>query len=143
MTRRRPIPVQIRALVATDARHRCGYCLAPEVLMGTPMTIDHIVPEAAGGRLERANLWLACNRCNTYKAAQVEAKDTATGQLVRLFNPRVDDWWEHFAWSADGTRMVGRSSCGRATIAALHLNNDHIVATRRQWVEVGWWPPDD
>ena len=82
--------------------------------MGTPMTIDHVVPEAVGGTLEVANLWLACSRCNTFKAAQVQARDPETGHSVNLFRPREDDWREHFAWSADGTHIIGRTERGRA-----------------------------
>lgn len=110
--------------------------------MGAPMTIDHIVPEAVGGSLEVANLWLACSRCNTFKAAQVQAKDPDTDHLVDLFHPHAADWREHFSWSTDGTHIIGRTACGRATIATLHLNHSHIIVTRRQWVAAGWWPPD-
>lgn len=143
MPRKRSIPDRLRAQVAEQARYRCGYCLSTEVLMGAPMTTDHIVPEAVGGPLEADNLWLACSRCNTFKAAQVQARDSETDRLVNLFNPRDDDWREHFRWSEDGTHVVGRTACGRATIAALQLNNSYIIVTRREWVAAGWWPPQD
>ena len=46
------------------------------------------------------------------------------GATVPLFNPRMQNWVEHFAWSADGIRILGRTSIGRATVAALHLSDD-------------------
>ena len=32
-------------------------------------------------------------------------------------------WSDHFTWSADGTRILGRTPCGRATVVCLQLNN--------------------
>lgn len=60
---------------------------------------------------------------------------------VRLFNPRTQQWSKHFAWSEDGTEIIGITACGRATAIALHLNNNIAVTVRRQWVSAGWHPP--
>ncbi|MEE8392307.1 MAG: hypothetical protein V3S14_16135 [Anaerolineae bacterium] len=38
-------------------------------------------------------------------------------------------------------RVIGLTATGRATVVALRLNNDEIVATRLLWVQVGWHPP--
>jgi hypothetical protein len=62
-------------------------------------------------------------------------------EAVALFNPRQQHWSEHFGWSRDGTEIVGLTSCGRATIDALKMNNPRIVRSRRLWVSVGWHPP--
>ncbi len=43
------IPTALKKRISQDARYRCGYCLRSEELMGMPMTLDHIIPEAAGG----------------------------------------------------------------------------------------------
>ncbi|MBI3913342.1 MAG: hypothetical protein HY327_04045 [Chloroflexi bacterium] len=40
-------------------------------------------------------------------------------------------------------RVIGRSACGRATVAALHLNNVILVEARRLWAKAGWHPPED
>ena len=66
-----------------------------------------------------------------------------TGEELPLFNPRVDAWNVHFEWSDDGALIVGKTPCGRAAVVALHLNSPEIVVTRRLWVSVGWWPPQD
>jgi hypothetical protein len=101
------------------------------------------VPEAAGGPTIEENLWLACVRCNQFKADRTHAQDPLTGELVALFNPRIQVWKEHFAWSTDGTEIIGLTPCGRATVIALHLNRELAILARRQWVSVGWWPPQD
>jgi hypothetical protein len=62
--------------------------------------------------------------------------------LVPLFNPRRQSWSEHFVWSDDGTRILGKTPIGRATIVALQLNNLISVVVRRHWVPAGWHPPD-
>ena len=63
------------------------------------------------------------------------------GERIALFNPRQQVWIEHFAWSEDGTEIIGKTACGRAIVAALGMNNVEIVVARRSWVSVGWWPP--
>ena len=72
---------------------------------------------------------------------KTEADDAVTGQRVALLNPRLDKWPEHFEWSADGTRIIGRIPKGRATVAALQLNSLIAVTVRREWVSAGWHPP--
>jgi HNH endonuclease len=57
---RTPVPAWLRERVAAQSRHRCGYCLTAEAITGTPLVIDHLIPEALGGPTEEANLWLAC-----------------------------------------------------------------------------------
>jgi len=61
--------------------------------------------------------------------------------MIPLYHPRQQRWSDHFGWSPDGTAVVGRSLIGRATVEALRLNNEYIMATRRIWVAAGWWPP--
>ncbi len=69
--------------------------------------------------------------------------DPETIAQVLLFNPREQDWEGHFRWREDATLILGRTACGRATITALQLNNDHLVRARRRWVMAGWHPPED
>lgn len=137
------IPVELRQQVRADADGRCGYCQTLEVLIGMPLECEHLHPEAHGGLTARENLWLACTRCNAFKGDRIDAVDPETGETVPLFNPRTQIWMEHFAWSPDGTLIVGRTPIGRATAIALRLNNEHIIVARGFWVEAGWWPPDE
>jgi hypothetical protein len=134
---------ELRERVGTEAGHRCGYRLTQEWVVGTSMEVDHILPEALGGRTAIANLWLACSPCNARKADRITAIDPKTATLVRLFHPRRQVWSQHFAWSAEGDRIVGTSPIGRATVVALDLNRAPLVLSRRERVRVGWHPPGD
>jgi len=133
----------LRAKVAAQARHRCGYCLTAEAIVGTPMELDHLIPEALGGLSAEDNLWLACSLCNDSKGCRIAAEDPSTGEVVRLFNPRHQDWHEHFAWSENGSVITGQTPVGRATVVALSLNRPTLVVARRAWIAVGWHPPND
>jgi hypothetical protein len=137
------IPADLRRQVRSDARERCGYCLSPERLLGIALEVEHLVPESAGGETERENLWLACRRCNALKADRCSATDPLTSQITPLFDPRHGIWNEHFRWSPDGTRIIGLTPSGRATVDALQLNHPLIVMTRELWVRAGVHPPRD
>lgn len=137
------IPKALRARVAAQARYRCGYCLMQESVVGTPMELDHLIPESLGGTTEEGNLWLACSLCNDHKNDRIAALDPMTGDVVRLFDPRRQRWSDHFMWSDEGTRIMGQTPIGRATVIALHLNRPSLVQARRAWVRVGWHPPAD
>ncbi len=137
------LSASLRRRVRAQARYRCGYCLRTEELAGERMTIEHIQPISRGGLTVEQNLWLACRRCNEYKAAQTHARDPLTGKQVRLFNPRTQVWFEHFAWDASGVLIQGITPTGRTTVIALRLNNIEIVVARRLWVAATWWPPEE
>jgi 5-methylcytosine-specific restriction endonuclease McrA len=117
--------------------------LTSERLTGTPHTIDHIVPKAAGGTDAESNLWLACRTCNEFKGVTTHARDPRTGKVVPLFNPRSQLWQQHFRWSNDGCRIIGVTPQGRATVEALQLNHVLIVEARRRWVMAQWHPPEE
>lgn len=42
----------LRDRVATQAKHRCGYCLSQQEVVGSLMDIDHLIPEALNGKTE-------------------------------------------------------------------------------------------
>ncbi len=136
------ISAELRRRVTEEGRSRCGYCLTSQAIVAVPMHIEHIVPLAVGGQTVPENLWLACPLCNGYKGVQTHAVDPETGERVPLFHPRAQRWDEHFAWSEDGTEIIGQTSVGRATVQALRLNNAYSVPSRRVWVAAGWHPPD-
>lgn len=141
MTRSR-ISVAVEQSVRQAAQNRCGYCLSPQRLVMARMEIDHIVPISKGGSDEESNLWLACPLCNRHKGNRTTAIDPETGNSVPLFNPRTQNWFEHFTWSKDGLRIMGLTPIGRATVVALHLDDDpDALFVRSFWVEAGWHPP--
>jgi hypothetical protein len=134
---------KLRERVGKQSRHRCGYCLSTEQVLGLSMEIDHLIPQALGGPTIEENLWLACPACNGFKGHRISALDPQSGQTARLFNPREEIWAEHFAWVDAGSRIDGRTAVGRATIKALRLNRPLLVMARRTWVKAGLHPPDD
>lgn len=105
------------------------------------MEFEHLTPLASEGQTVEENLWLSCRRCNQFKGKQTDVVDSITGERVALFNPRQQNWNEHFRWNEDGTEIVGITPVGRATVDVLKLNRALIVVTRRLWVTAGWWPP--
>ncbi len=135
------VPKALRERVAAQARYRCGYCLTTERITGAPMEIDHIIPHSLGGPTEEDNLWLACSPCNDHKGNQIAAIDPLSDEVVRLFDPRHQTWCEHFTWSVEGDRIVGKTACGRATVHALDMNRRVLVKARRIWIAAGWHPP--
>lgn len=106
------------------------------------MQIDHVLPQSKGGSSELDNLCLACELCNQYKWAKTSGLDPESGEEVVLFNPRTQQWSDHFVWSIDGVLIHGLTGCGRATVEALRLNNFLAVTVRRNWVLAGWHPPN-
>ena len=62
-------------------------------------------------------------------------------KMVRLFNPRTQNWNRHFKWNNE--KIVGRTACGWATTVALKLNNEIILPVRKRWIEAGWFPPEN
>lgn len=134
------IPRALRRLVSERAHGRCEYCRTAQAIV-VEMEVDHILPETAGGATNADNLCLTCVGCNGFKLAFQTGADPETGQEAPLFHPRRQRWGEHFAWSADGAYIVGRTPTGRATVARLRMNRERLVAARRLWVEAGWHPP--
>jgi hypothetical protein len=137
------VPQWLRRSVSQAAKFRCGYCLTAENVVGAPMEIDHLIPQSLGGQTEESNLWLACALCNGHKSNRISGLDAVTGDMVRLFNPRFQDWSEHFRWNNASDRIVGLTPTGRATVAALNLNRASLVRARQLWVLSGWHPPRD
>lgn len=131
----------VRQQVRERAKNYCEYCLSYQDYIMGRLQIDHIQPVAKGGSDSVENLCLACELCNQYKWTKTEASDPETGEVVQIFNPRQQKWLEHFAWDDEGIRIVGLTACGRATVAALQLNNALAVTVRCNWVRAGWHPP--
>ena len=130
----------LRQQVRERAYGLCEYCQTAQIIVVT-MEIDHIVPQIAGGATELDNLCLTCRGCNSFKQDYQTSIDPDTGVEVPLFNPRSQNWNDHFQWREDGLIILGLTPTGRATIERLRMNRDGIVASRRLWVQAGWHPP--
>lgn len=138
------LPAEVDQRVRQAAKNRCGYCLSPQHFVMARLEIEHIIPLAQGGTSDETNLWVACPLCNRYKGDKTTAVDPETDQSVPLFNPRTQNWFQHFRWTEDGLRIVGLTTIGRATATALHLANDpDALIVRGYWVLAGWHPPQE
>ncbi|MBC5796515.1 MAG: HNH endonuclease [Sphaerospermopsis kisseleviana] len=137
------ISEEVRARVRNQANNQCGYCRSLQKYVLGILEIDHIIPKAKGGTDDEENLWLACRLCNGYKGTQTEGFDPVTNQKVKLFNPRQQKWSHHFAWTNNGTHIMGLTAFGRVTVVALQLNNIYAVTVRQAWVSAGWHPPEN
>ena len=125
-------------LIHERADYCCEYCQACQKVVGQPMHMEHIDP--AGGDYPD-NLCLACASCNLSKAKVTRAPDPQNGEVVSLFNPRNQNWREHFVWIDGGLRIQGLTPIGRATIARLKMNQERFVIARSWWIKAKCHPP--
>ncbi|MDB9525700.1 HNH endonuclease signature motif containing protein [Oscillatoria sp. CS-180] len=137
----------LRQVIRERAKYICEYCHSPERLSANRFTVDHVIPRSLGGSDELDNLALACRRCNERRYNFVAGIDPKTQEIVRIFNPRQQNWGEHFVWLAQGVFIEGTTPVGRATCLRLDLNDtrypeeDSIRETRRFWIKTGLHPP--
>jgi len=105
------------------------------------------MPQSLGGSNHRDNLALACHRCNERHYNFTSGLDPKTQVEISLFNPRQQQWSNHFIWAKDGIKVLGTTSTGRATCNRLDINDERrdepsIQIARRLWVTAGWHPPE-
>src|SRR5436190_1432000 len=103
-------------LVRQRAGGCCEYCKFP----AAPFHIEHIIARKHGGATTAENLALACARCNFHKGTDLSGIDPISGAVVQLFNPRKDQWPQHFRWA--GVTLEGLTATGRATAVVLAIN---------------------
>jgi HNH endonuclease len=130
--------------VAERARYCCEYCLTPADFSPDPFSMDHIISTAQGGSDVESNLAFSCQGCNNFKHAATEAVDPETGLFVLLYNPRIDEWLQHFQWLDNFSKIEGITPICRATVGRLQLNRLGLLNLRvvlRQYGKhpPGWW----
>lgn len=125
----------LRQLVRDRAGNRCEYCGLPADFTDAPFQVDHIIAEKHHGPTNAANLSWSCLYCNSFKGPNIAGWSEEEQAVVRLFHPRQDEWYEHFAW--DGPRLLGLTSVGRVTIDVLNINEPEAVEFRRLLLELG------
>ncbi|NJM69770.1 MAG: HNH endonuclease [Scytonema sp. RU_4_4] len=135
------IPVELQRRIRNHFADCCAYCRTAESLTVSTFEFEHIIPRSADGQTIFENLCLSCPSCNRYKASRQTAIDAITQQEVPLFHPQQQSWTEHFAWSEDGTEIIGLTPVGRATISTLKMNRLQLTRVRKMWVKMGEHPP--
>lgn len=120
-----------RLQVARRAGFLCEYCRSPDGHSTHAFSLEHAWPKAKDGGDDLDNLVLSCQGCNNHKYTHTEAVDPQTGEVVPLFNPRIQVWEQHFTWSEDHLEVRALTAIGRAAIALLHLNRERLRTLRR------------
>ena len=128
----------VRDAVVARAGGCCEYCHLPTRGQVATFPIDHVLPRSSGGETILDNLALACPHCNAHKWAHTASLDPSSGASVPLFHPRRQSWAEHFQWSVQEIGVLeGKTPCGRATIAQLHVNDADMVNIRQLLASLG------
>lgn len=147
----------VRQVARLRARDTCEYCLQQTI---GQFQVDHIVPAALwsgyvtaqlGGVAPLAgrrgpdhldNFAWCCPFCNLGKRQRVSHR--LGSRLFRLFDPRLDRWTDHLAFTNNYLFIVGITPVGIATQFALGFNNGEIggpLGTRHDSILDGRYPP--
>jgi hypothetical protein len=128
---------QLRTQVRQRANDRCEYCHMPQPGTVLPHEVDHIRSQKHGGLSSLENLCWACALCNSFKGTDVAAFPPGLNAVVPLFNPRSDDWRDHFSW--DEAVVRSKTPVGAATIELLRINQPERIDHRRLLMQFGMW----
>jgi hypothetical protein len=97
--------------------------------------MEHIISEKHGGITSLDNLALACPYCNRAKGTDLGSIDPETNQLTPFFNPRTQQWQEHFTL-VDAT-IAPQTAEGRVTVLILQFNHPARVLERAGLIAIG------
>jgi hypothetical protein len=126
------------AIVAARANRACEYCDAPEVISNFAFEVDHTTPISKAGSDDFDDLALSCRIFNLRKSDHTDAIDPLTQTVVPLFNPRRQNWSEHFEkLPRSPYEIIGKPPIGRATVLRLNLNSSLQLCAREFWVALG------
>jgi hypothetical protein len=125
-----------RKFVRDRAAGRCEYCRLPQSAAPyLAFHLEHIVAQQHVQDDSAENLALACPDCNRRKGPNLSTVNRETGELIRLFHPRIDVWEEHFEFQ--GPLIIGRTAIGKATVELLQMNADERVEMREELLSSG------
>ncbi len=130
---------EIRRQVVERAQGCCEYCLVHQALVASTHQVDHVIAEKHRGGTTMDNLALSCTLCNRRKGSDITSVDPETGEVISLFNPRVQRWSDHF--EVDGVRIIGTTPEGRTTVEFLRLNAFERLIERAEWISARRFPP--
>ena len=128
-----------RRIVRERANYCCEYCRVSQSSQLARFHVDHVVATKHGGTDTVDNFCLACAKCNGYKGSNVAALDPLTRAATKLYDPRQQNWDDHFTIYPDAT-LSGRTPEGRTTIFVLRMNDDERVIQRLGELNVGDYP---
>lgn len=134
------IPTQLRKLVVARSHSCCEYCRLHTDDGGFTFHIEHIKAEKHGGETTEDNLCYSCPHCNRYKGSDIASDDPKTGDLTRLYNPRNQQWDEHFTIEENTAYIMGKTAEGRVTVFLLQMNNAELVDLRKILIKIKRYP---
>lgn len=127
----------VRREVRERAKRRCEYCHKPDSTTAFGHQVDHILSLKQGGTSDLDNLAYACLACNKFKGSDIAAYDENTEDLIPFYNPRKQNWDEHFTF--EDARIIGQTPVGRVTVRIFQLNHPKQLEIRRDLMDSGQW----
>jgi len=131
------ISASLRRTVSDRARTCCEYCLIPQSLALASHQVDHVIAEKHGGETIEENLALSCSLCNQAKGSDIASIDPKTGDTVRLYHPRQDNWIEHFDLKVESGVIEPLTAIGRVTAYLLRINQIASPPVRQILTQTG------
>jgi hypothetical protein len=132
------VPEPLRRLVFERANGCCEYCRLGHEDNFVSHEVDHIIAEKHRGETTADNLCLSCIDCNRHKGTDFASIDLETGQVALLFDPRRDQWNDHFR--LNGPEIEPRTPQGRVTVFLLDMNSLTQLAKRAELIEINRYP---
>lgn len=135
------VSVALRQLVKARAKSLCEYCLIREEDTYFGCQVDHIISEKHGGATEENNLAYACSYCNRNKGSDIGSIVWETQRFCRFFNPRIDQWPDHFR--LNGVSIATITPVGEVTARILDFNHVDRLIEREELAVLGLYPSMD
>lgn len=132
------VSTELRRFVTERANNCCEYCLLSQDEYTYIFHIEHIRAEKHGGQTVPENLCLSCPVCNTYKGSDLGSIDEETNLLTPLFNPRTQNWSNHF--QLRGSQIEPQTPEGRVTVFLLRLNSAERLIERELLIRLNRYP---
>jgi len=129
---------KIKKVVKERAKSRCEYCRIQEDDSFLTFEIEHIVSQKHGGGDELENLAYACPQCNQFKGTDLITFLDDYDNIVTLFNPRKQDWFEYFE-VLEG-EIIGKNKVAKATIKLLKINATERIIIREILMKANRYP---
>ena len=140
MRKRRKFKPIERLIVYNRANGCCEYCKIPSDYSNDTYTLEHTLDFSKGGSDDLRNIAYACGTCNANKRDYSTAFDSVTNSQVPIYNPREQNWGEHFVWSDDFCSIIVTTAIGRATVDLLKLNSKALRNLRKALIAIDVHP---
>ncbi|NUQ26357.1 MAG: HNH endonuclease [Saprospiraceae bacterium] len=126
---------EIRQLVTIRASGLCEYCRMPDEFSFFSFHIDHIISIKHGGKSEPDNLAYSCPYCNRNKGTDIASILLPGNEVIRFFNPRIDNWPAHFQF--ENARIRPLTDIGKVTLLILGFNHTERIEERQILIDSG------